>query len=131
MHRAGVPLPVLRCLLLLCALLAASPVGAVPLLFLVAEPPGGIFHGDSYVLPLEDPGAIAHARDLIARRAAQAGAPIAVARIAAGADGVNRDLLAAGEPPWSWRVTEFLGFADFTIEVLDGWPGYVEQDVDG
>jgi hypothetical protein len=117
--------------LLACALLAASPAGALPVLFLVAEPAGAVFHGDSYVLPLEEPADIAHARDLIVLGPAAAGAPIAVARIAAGADGVNRDLLDAGEPPWSWHVTGFLGFADFAIEVLDGWPGYVEQDVDG
>ena len=27
-------------------------------------------------------------------------------------------------------MTGFQGFADSTIEILDGWPGYVEQDVD-
>lgn len=53
------------------------------------------------------------------------------AKIAAGADGVNRDVLASGEPLWSWHVTEFLEFADLTIEVLDGWPGLIEQDVAG
>src|SRR5688572_32846969 len=40
---------------------------------------------------------------------------------------VNRDVLAAGEPPWTWHVIEFLGFAETTAEVLDGWPGLVEQ----
>jgi hypothetical protein len=54
-----------------------------------------------------------------------------VARIAAGADGLNRGLRAPGEPLWWWHVTSFEGFADSTIEILDGWPGYVEQDVAG
>lgn len=105
---------------------------AETLLFLVAEStyPFGI-HRDSYVLPLENPAAIQHARDLIAFGPGVAGAPIVVAHIAAGADGINRDLLAPGDPEWSWHVTQFEGFADFTIEILDGWPGYVEQDVDG
>jgi hypothetical protein len=96
----------------------------------VAEPAGSVTHGDSYVLPLEDPADIEHARALIALGPA-AGAPIAVAAIAAGADGVNRDLRAAGAPPWSWHVTGFDGFTDFTIEILDGWPSFVEQDVEG
>jgi hypothetical protein len=109
--------------------LAPSARGG-PILFLVAEPEGSVTHGDSYVLPLEDPADIEHARALIALGPA-AGAPIAVAAIAAGADGVNRDLLAAGAPPWSWHVSAFDGFTDFTIEILDGWPSFVEQDVDG
>jgi hypothetical protein len=32
---------------------------------------------------------------------------------------------------WSWHVVEFLEFADATIEILDGWPTLVEQDVRG
>jgi len=93
-----------------------------------ADPDGP--HGDSYLLPLEDPADIAHARDLVAN-GPSVGAPIAVAAIAAGPDGVNRDVLAPGKPAWSWHVTEFLGFADNTIEILDGWPTFVEGDVEG
>ena len=124
-RRIGLP----GALPLVLALLASS-ASATTVRFLVAEPEEERFHGDSYVLPLEDPEAIAHARALVAE-GPSAGAPIAVARIAAGPDGVNRDLLAPGEPLWSWHVTEFVGFADLTIEVQDGWPGYVEQDVEG
>ena len=108
---------------------AASPTGAAPIEFLVAEPPGHEIHGDSYVLVLSDPADIAHARDLIAK-GASAGAAIAVVKIAAGADGRNRDVRAAGEPLWSWHQTGFAGFGDFAIELCDGWPGYVEQDVE-
>lgn len=121
--------PLVR-LVLACAL-AASPAAADPILFLIAERGGSVVHGDSYVLPLEDPAAIAHARELIALGPDAAGAPIAVAGIAAGADGINRDHRAPGAPEWSWHVTGFQGFADSTIEILDGWPGYVEQDVEG
>jgi hypothetical protein len=102
----------------------------MPVAFLVAEPPGAVVHGDSYVLVLEAPADVAHARDLVAQGPA-AGATIAVATIAAGGDGANRDLRAPGAPPWSWHVTAFDGFADSTIELCDGWPGFVEQDVAG
>jgi hypothetical protein len=82
------------------------------------------------VLPLSDPEHVEHARQIIAA-GGHGGGTIAVAAIAAGAGGVNRDLLAPGEPAWSWHVTGFDGFADNTIEVLDGWPSFVEQDVQG
>ena len=114
------------CLILLGLTHAAS---AAPVYFLVTELPGHEVHHDSYVLPLEDQTDIAHARDLIARGPAEAGASIAVAQIAAGADGVNRDVLAPGEPLWNWHVTAFDGFADSTVEILDGWPGDVAKDV--
>jgi hypothetical protein len=109
---------------------ASAPAAAVPIAFLVAEHPGREIHGDSYVLVLEDPAHVAHARQLIATKGAE-GAAIVVAKIAAGADGLNRDLRAPGAPPWSWHVTRFDAFADNTIELCDGWPGYVEQDVEG
>lgn len=113
-------------LLLSCSTLAH----AAPIHFVVSEidPIGG--HGDSYILPLEAAADIAHARDLIVNGTA-AGSSIVVAHIVAGADGINRDVLAAGEPLWSWHVDRFEGFADMTAEILDGWPGFVEQDVAG
>ncbi len=82
---------------------------------------------DSYVLPLADPTAIAKARALVA----SGGFMIVTAKIAAGADGINRDVQAQGMPPWSWHVVEFLGFSDTTIEVCDGSPTLLEQDVAG
>lgn len=107
----------------------AAPAHAVPVFFVVAES-GAPVHGDSYVLRLDAPDDISHARDLIAQGPA-AGAPIVVAAIAPGADGINRDVLAPGEPLWSWHITSFEGFADSTIEILDGWPTFVEEDVAG
>jgi hypothetical protein len=109
---------------------AATPAAAAPIEFLVAELPGHEVHGDSYVLVLEAEADIEHARSLIEKGAA-AGATIAVVRIAAGADGRNRDLRAPGEPLWSWHQTSFEGFGDAAIELCDGWPGYVEQDAGG
>ena len=121
----------MRASFLIATLAAAAAAGAAraePILFLVAEPRP--VHGDSYVLPLTNPADIQHARDLI-RLGTTAGRTIAVARIEAGGDGINRDYLAQGLPPWSWHVTEFLGFADFAIELCDGWPTFVERDVAG
>jgi hypothetical protein len=112
-------------------LLRPAPVAAAPVYFLVTELPGQAVHHDSYVLPIEAPADIEHARDLIARGPAEAGASIAVAQIAAGADGINRNELAPGKPLWDWHVTAFEGFADNTVEILDGWPSFVEQDVSG
>lgn len=99
--------------------------------FVVGEWPGQEVYGDSYVVPIDDPLDIQHARDLIALGPEVAGDPIVVAAIEAGADGINRDWLAAGAPEWSWHVTQFEGFAFGTIEILDGYPTYVESDVDG
>jgi len=97
--------------------------------FLVGE--RTVVHGDAYVLPLSDPDDIAHAEALIEDPDA-AGMPIVVAKIAEGGtagDYTNRDI-DGSDDPWSWRVTEFVGFADFTVEIYDGWPTYVEENYD-
>jgi hypothetical protein len=99
--------------------------------FLVSER-GVAEHGDSFVLPLTKPEDIAAARALIEQRTKEPGASkIVLARIAKGSgDGahVNRNL--ADGKAWSWHVAEFLGFPDMTVEIYDGWPGYVEQNLD-
>src|SRR5262249_23943219 len=100
-------------------------------LFLVAEWPGREFRHDTYVLPLSDPIAIGHARKLIECGPEEAGQPIVVARIVAGADGINRTYRDPDAPPWSWHVVEFVDFADATIEILAGGPSMVELDVEG
>jgi hypothetical protein len=115
------------CATLLIAALFPAWGAAGTVYFLVAETPGAEVHNDSYVLPLSDPAQIAHARALIDGTATDG--KIVTARIAEGANGINRDYRAVGTPEWSWHVTEFLGFADNTIEVLDGWPSDVERDV--
>ena len=85
----------------------------------------------SYVLPLSKPEDIAQARQLILATPTNGNGKIVGARIAAGKDGINRDYLAPGCPEWSWHVTEFVRFADYSAEILDGSPRAVEQDVDG
>lgn len=86
---------------------------------------------ESYLLPLSDPDAIRQARVLVERGIdnGEVGS-IASVRIAAGADGFNRSILEDGQPLWSWHVVEFEGFSDFAIELCDGWPGFIEEDVD-
>ena len=103
----------------------AAPSDVV--LFLVAEKEST--HGDSYLLPLSDPKDIADARALIDLGSASGVGSIVTAKIEIGSDGQNRDLLNPGQPLWSWHVSQFEGFADAAIELCDGWPGKVEEDV--
>jgi hypothetical protein len=110
---------------------SAGPARAGTVLFVVAERPGFEEHGDSFVLPLADPTDVAHARDLVARGPDAAGAGIVFAEIAAGRDGINRNVLAAGEPLWDWHVATFEGFGDMGVELVDGWPTFVQDDVPG
>lgn len=111
--------------------LAGSPVSAQQTVwFVVAENPAiPVTHGDSFLLPLTRPEDIANARRFIAEGPSSGVGSIATVGIAAGGDGFNRDVRGAGAPAWSWHVTGFAGFADFTIELCDGWPTFVEQDV--
>jgi hypothetical protein len=114
-----------------CSTLLAADARAGLSYFLVAERPGSGSHGDSFVVPISDPGQVAHARDLAARGPDQAGAPIVFANIAPGSGGgINRDLLAPGTPEWNWHVTGVSGFGDIGIELLDSWPTYVAQHRD-
>jgi hypothetical protein len=115
------------------AFLVLSPgaARAGTVLFVVAERPGVEEHGDSFVLPLSDAEDVAHARDLIARGPDAAGAGLVFAQVSAGRDGINRDVLAPGEPLWDWHVSKFEGFGDMGLELVDGWPTFVQADVPG
>jgi hypothetical protein len=121
-------LPIVLLGVAVCLAFAGHAAGET-VYFLVGEWPGQEVYYDSYVLPLEDPDDIAHARDLI-EHGPEIGDAIAVAYIQAGADGINRDYLAPGAPEWSWHVTGFACFAWGTIEILDGNPWLVEADVE-
>lgn len=118
---------VLAAVLGMLAPVAAFAAGDGTAWFVVAERQAE--HGDSFLLPLRDPAAIAQARDRIARGDASGVGRIAVVEIAAGADGLNRDVRADGTPLWSWHVSGFQGFADNGIELCDGWPSFIEQNV--
>jgi hypothetical protein len=128
--------------LFLCLILSASATEAIAgqIQFGLAELPGSLDpHGDSFVItiPESETELISHARALVDWVAAGAdpldspGSTILVTEMVAGGDGINRNYLAANEEPWSWRAVGLPSFADNTIEILDGWPTFVEQDVDG
>ena len=117
---------------LVATLGAATPVWGQPAdttYFVVAlRTPPPVPPGDSYILPLADSLHIATARALLS---GDSGPYIAVAEIAAGADGINRDYFAAKTRLWSWHVVGFRGFSSLTIELCDGSPTLVEADVEG
>jgi hypothetical protein len=132
------------CLLSSCfVLLMSGAVAQARLIeFVVAELPGSAGHNDSFIVQIDDADPdqadeLNHARSLVnwvqsgAAEESSPGATIVVAHIAPGSDGVNRDVLAPSQPFWSWHVDQPIEFADNTIEVLDGWPTFVEQDVPG
>ena len=110
-------------LFLLCVL---TPAYSQTIYFLVAEPNEP--NSYSYILPLDEPNDIAHARDLITY-GPSIGQPIVVAHIeptgSCGNYDVNRHFA-----PWLWRVSSFTAFADSTPEILDGNPMMVNHNVD-
>ena len=125
-------LAILPILITLAASLFVIPseLMAAKTYFVVAEHPGFERHNDSYLLALDKPADIEHANRLIEEGPAIGGA-IVVAGIEPGADGINRNVRSVGAPEWSWHIAEFQGFADLTVEILDGWPTFVEDDVNG
>jgi len=97
--------------------------------FMVSEYPD-VNKGDSYILPLSDPVHIQTAREIIANPQDNPDR-IVVARIERQSDNLlikNRDLLQS--ITWSWYIVEFQGFAGSTIEIIDGSPTTVEEDIE-
>jgi hypothetical protein len=119
------------------ASLTLRTIGAETVYFLVGtlftppdRPP------DSYVLPLSQPQDIDYARFLISQwslgpstwtNAVNGVHRLVTANCVSGKDGINRNYSDTRFPEWSWHVTEFLGFADVTAEILDGSPSYTER----
>lgn len=57
------------------------------------------------------------------------------ARLASGAEGVINGEIEAGDggfnAPWSWHmVPSTVHTADMAMEVCDGWPGFVEEELE-
>jgi hypothetical protein len=116
-----------------------QPAAQEPVYFLAAELPRGGGVGpapaaaaplhDSFVLSLTEPQHVAHARRLVAE-GISAGQPTAVARIGVGGDGINGDWQSPGTRPWSWHISEFLGFADVVIAIYGGGsPTKIEENL--
>lgn len=112
------------------AMAVVAPCAGETVYFLVAEL--APVRNESYVLPLTDPDDIEDARYLVEYGPGGEVPMIVVAAIDhwdPNRINTNRDYLQPGIPAWSWYITEFLGFADFTVEVLDGRPSGVEGSV--
>lgn len=100
--------------------------------FLVGErpdlPTGYNRRNDAYVLPIPKSltNDLLHARSLIAGVFDRA---TVIARVHAGADGINHNLAVPDMPPWSWHV-EFLSFGGIVLEA-GGHPSLVERNPNG
>lgn len=103
-----------------------SSLTVAPVYFLVD--PIGPAPRESFIVPITNSADIDKARKMAAGLLPK---KIFVANIAKGGSTpayVNKDLYSGRK--WSWRVTQFVTFADFTPELLDGWPSGVESNVD-
>ena len=86
-------------------------------------------HGESFILALEKAEDIEKARSII-NDPENAVDKIVYAKIVkqqGDEEYKNRDLNSG--LVWSWKIEEFKEFAFNTIEILDGWPGYVQEDL--
>lgn len=90
---------------------------------------------ESFLLPLSDPAAIAHARCLIANAPSypyypprECAAGTVIIRVVKTSDWSNRDFYRPGFPAWSWRVVEFKGFADIVEWELFSRPSVIERE---
>ncbi len=111
-----------------CKKLPAEESGISTVYYLVSEIVPN--HYDSYILPLTGSDDI-----LIADRIIDGSEriKIIVAEIDKGSgDGVylNKDLVGPDNRIWSWHILKFENFADVTAEIYDGWPGYLEENLD-
>lgn len=116
-------------LIILFLLISPADLQAETVYFLV----GGMTpsFNDSYILPLTEPDDIADARCLLDLFCFPKPGLLVVADIDwwDPNDGINinRNYTEDGSPSWSWYVTEFIGFAGSTAEILDGTPTMVED----
>ncbi len=88
--------------------------------FLIRACRGGeVPAGQTFRILLRDPAVIAEAEDLIGKGSVQ----IVTGSLVAGDGGFNA--------PWSWHhVPDTVSFADFTIELCDGCPMYIEENLE-
>jgi hypothetical protein len=82
-------------------------------------------NNETFILPLTNPQDIQAARAYLENGEKK----IVLAKISADnkkSYSLNKDLL--NNRSWSWHISEFLSFADYSIEIYDGWPSYVEEN---
>ena len=94
--------------------------------FLVGHPKFGMRTSETFVIALSEPEDIAQARKILVDPSER---KIVVGSIAYGHGGHNRNLTEVAGSGFSWHVDQFLGFADFAVEVCDGGPMNVEFDL--
>jgi hypothetical protein len=82
---------------------------------------------DSFALPLDRAEDIAYARQILANPTDASLHTLVLARVAPDGDGINRNYIAATAPPWSWHVSQFMGFSDYTT--TDTGPTNLEMDI--
>lgn len=78
----------------------------------------------SYIVPLRDPALIEQARRIVATQSPR----IIVAEVEPverASD--NRDFLSKDSAPWSWRVSNVLGFSQLASQECSGSPGMIED----
>jgi hypothetical protein len=100
---------------------AAGTVALVALTGCVQKNPVATFQvvDETYKIELTTPELQQHARDLLARE-----------NVASIPNGVVVRDDAGVNAPWSWHIDPAtLEFADMTIEVCDGLPSYVEDEI--
>ncbi|UCF44495.1 MAG: hypothetical protein JSV99_06190 [Planctomycetota bacterium] len=116
-------------ILMVLAVLGA-PVQGETVYFLVGEKVP--FHNDCYVLPLDYPFFIDYARELIEYGTGEYGTIVVATIYRWEGEGmnINRNYLKPGLAAWSWAVI-FDGFAEVTVEICDGWPGWLEDEPGG
>lgn len=84
----------------------------------------GAHYNEAFVFPMTNSNHIVSARAELQKPANER--RWVGARVAPGADGINRNLVVPGKPLWNWHITEFGGFGDSTI--MQGFPSWIEAD---
>ncbi len=86
--------------------------------------------GESFIIALKDSVDISLARKIISDPD-NSPDKIVLAKIVrqdGNEDFLNIDL--NSNTTWSWKIEVFMGFVSSSIEIYDGWPGYIEEDID-
>ena len=86
-------------------------------------------NGDSFILALEDVEDIEKARSIINDPGNAVDKIIYAKIVRQEGDEKYRNQDLNSSTIWSWRIEEFQEFTSTTAEILDAWPGYVEEDL--
>lgn len=98
--------------------------------FKVAETNPTPAHNDSFIIALTDSAHIAHARLLIDDQNASPDKIIFAKIVPQKGTEEYQNINLINNTTWSWRVETFDSFTFNTIEIFDGWPGYIEEDLE-